>query len=397
MTYFFSPLKRGAVFYFSYLGVMGMFIPFLNVYFQQELGFNGRQIGLMAMIAPLMVLTVVIPLSSLADRRRWRIPILMTALTGFGGMMFVLRLPQTLVFVLPTWLFTAMFMTPNMTLADSLIARMALRHGLNYGSMRLWGSIGFSFSSAAGGVLWERFGFGSMFLVVGSAVFFVVILASRLEEAPARGAQQEHLPLRVIRQDHGLLVLLLTTFFVGVAFNMSIVFDGIYVSSLEGSGTLIGMVFSMAAAGELPTMHYRNKIVGLLGGPKTFLLAYGLLLTAFLGYATAWHPWLLLLTALVKGFGFGLFLAGSIPFISERVPENLSSTVQSLFSASLFGIAPLLAAPLGGEIYERFGVRAIFICGCLFMVVAGSIMLFAVSRNLFTESHNYAPLPAAQQ
>ncbi|MCP4400362.1 MAG: MFS transporter [bacterium] len=388
MTYLLSPLKRGALFYLGFLGVMGMFIPFLNVYFQQELGFNGRQIGLLAMVAPSMMLTVVIPLSGLADRRRWRRPILMTALAGFGGMMFVLRLPQTLLFVIPTWLFTAMFLTPIMTLADSIIAGMALRHELNYGSMRLWGSIGFAAASAACGALWERLGFGSMFLVVGSALFFVLILASRLEEAPARDEQQEHLPIRVIRQDHGLIVLLITTFFVGVSFNMSIVFDGIYMSSLGGGGLLIGLIFSMAGAGELPTMHYRNKIVGLLGGPKTFLLAYGLLLAAYLGYAAAWHPGLLLLTALVKGFGFGLFLANAIPFISSRIPENLSSTVQSLFSASLFGLAPLLAAPLGGEIYERFGPRAVFLCASLFVMGAALIMLFAVVRGTFTESHS---------
>jgi MFS transporter, PPP family, 3-phenylpropionic acid transporter len=377
----------------SFLGVMGMFIPFINVYFKQELGFNGRQIGLLAMVAPFMVLTVVIPVSGLADRRRWRIAILMAAIAGFGSMMFVLRLPQTFMLVVLSWLFTAMFLTPIMTLADSIIARMALRYELNYGSMRLWGSIGFALASATCGILWEKWGIRSMFPVVGCLLFFVLFLASRLEEAPARDKKQAHVSVSKIRHDHGLMVLLLTTFFVGVSFNMSIIFDGIYMISLGGSGLLIGMIFSMAAGGELPTMHYRDKIVGLLNGPKTFLLAYGLLLTAFLGYSAAWHPWMLLLTALVKGFGFGLFLSSSIPFISERVPESLSSTVQSFFSASLFGLAPLFAAPLSGEIYERFGPRAVFICASLFMIGAALIMLFAIIRGIFTEAPANEPLP----
>ena len=374
-----------------------MYIPFVNVFFlKQELGFSGRQIGFIAMIAPLMTLTVVIPLSSLADRRRWRIPILMAALGGFGTMIFMLRLPQSFLLLLPFWLVTMLFQTPIMPLADSLIARMALRYKLNYGSMRLWGSIGFALSSATCGVLWERFGSERMFILVGCALFCVLFGAARLEEAPRQQERHAQVSVWGIRHDYGLLVLLLSAFFVGVAFNMSIIFDGIYANSLGGSGLLIGMIFSMAASGELPTMHYRNKIAGLLSGPKTFLLAYGLLLTAFLGYSAAWHPWLLLLTALVKGFGFGLFLSSSIPFISERVPESLSSTVQSFFNASLFGLAPLFAAPLSGEIYERFGPRAVFICASLFMTGAALIMLFAIIRGIFTESPCCEPFPLTQ-
>jgi PPP family 3-phenylpropionic acid transporter len=70
------PIARGSLFYFGFFGAMGMFLPFLTVYFRQDLGFSGRQIGILSIVQPLMMLLVAIPVASLADHRRWRVPLL---------------------------------------------------------------------------------------------------------------------------------------------------------------------------------------------------------------------------------------------------------------------------------------------------------------------------------
>jgi PPP family 3-phenylpropionic acid transporter len=132
-------------------------------------------------------------------------------------------------------------------------------------------------------------------------------------------------------------------------------------------------------------MQYRDRLARRLSGPTTLLLSYALLLTAFLGYVLAWHPQMLLCMAFVKGLGFGLFFVSVVKLINERVPENWASTVQSLLSASMFGLAPLVAAPVGGELFDRFGPKTVFIGSSLSVTIAALLLFIAMIKGLLAD------------
>jgi PPP family 3-phenylpropionic acid transporter len=385
-SYFTSPLKRGSMFYLGFFGVVGMVLPFMNLYFRQELGFSGRQIGILAVFPPLMTLLIGIPVASLADRRRWRVPLLTGAVIGFGLVLVLCVFPHTFIAWAALRLAMALFIGPLLPLADSLIARMSIRHHLNYGSMRLWGSIGFALSAVGGGVLWEQIGFGAMFIIAGVSLLPVLLFASRLEEGPIDIEQQVRPSLGEMRQDLGLVVLVVASFLVGASVHASVVFDGIYMNSLGGTQLFVGLMFGLAAFSELPTMRYREVIARHFGGPNTLLLAYGLLITAFLGYTLVWQPWMLFLTVTIKGLGFGLFFVSTVRLTSERTPESWASTVQSVITASAFGLAPLIATPLGGELYDRFGPKAVFLGGTLSVVGAALVLSVAIIGGVFAEN-----------
>lgn len=379
------------MFYAAFFGVFGMVTPFLNVYFREGLGFSGRQIGLLSMFSPLMSLIVAIPLASIADRYRCRIPMLITAIIGYATLMTFARLPRTFAVWAAVWLMATMFSSLTSPMADSLIARMSFRHGLNYGSMRMWGSATFAISAVICGGLWERFGLHAMFLSAGIIFFPTALFAFGLEEdrsAVVKSAPK--MPLRAVLRDKPLLYLLAITFFVGAATTTSVAYDGIYMNALGGSGLFIGLLFSLSAFSELPLMHFRGQIVRKLNTPNTLLLACAFFCIAFAGYAVAWRPWMLLLTTIVKGMGYGLFLASAVQFISERVPEHVASTVQSIFTATMSGLAPLTAAPIAGELYDRFGVKAVFFFITFSAATATLLLLTTIANGVFR-------LPNAQE
>ena len=380
-----SPFMRGSLYYLGFWGVIGIFIPFLNVYFRQELGFNGRQIGFLAMVPAFTTLLVAIPISSLADRRHWRIPLLKAGLIGFSLMLILAIFPHTFVFWGILRLGMAFFATPIFPLADSIIARMSIRHHLNYGSMRLWGSFSFALTAIAGGALWQQMGFEAMFVIAGIALLPALFFASSLEEGPGEVEQQVKISLWEIRNDIGLVFLVTASFLVGATIYLSLIFDGIYMNSLGGSQVFVGLMFGVTAFSELPTMHYSFTIIERLGGPKTLLLACSLLMLAFVGYTLAWQPWMLLFTAMIKGLGFGLFWITTIRLTNERAPESWASTIQSILTASSFGLAPLLVSPLSGELYDRFGPKAIFVCGSLLVGGSALIFLVAIFKRVFTD------------
>lgn len=373
-------MLRGSLFYLGFFSSAAIFVPFLNVYYI-ELGVTGSQIGLLAALSPLMTLMFATPLSALADRRRWRVRILQGSLAGVSLVIFLLRFPRTFMTIAPLNMLFAVFLSPILSIADSLIARMANRRALNYGSMRLWGSVGFATSAIIFGALWQHFGFAPMF-VVGSLAFIPMIWVAGLQEEGPVTEQRSRPPISALGRDLGLVVILVATFLVGISTSLAFAFEGIYMRYLGGGQLLIGAFISASAFSEILTMRYGTRIAERLRGPRALLLAYGLMGIAFLGYVLVRTPWMLLLLAGFKGLGFGLFFTNTVHTINQRAPVEWASTAQSLMTVGMFGLAPLIAGPLGGVIHDTVGPPAIFVVGCIAVGLAAFVLIFANRRGV---------------
>jgi PPP family 3-phenylpropionic acid transporter len=375
------------MFYFNLWAVMGAQMPFFNVYFA-HLGLSGLQIGILSAASPLAALFVGPALSLLADRRRWQKRILLISIGSTGVLLILFIFPRTFVPLLVLVLVRALLFSPMMSLADGMVARMATRHHIDYGKLRLWGSLSFAIAALVCGALWERWGFEAMFIAVSVLTLPVLWAATGLEEsAPVtRGATSTSITtptLREVRRDQGLLALLVAVSLVGIAEGMYGTFSGVYMDRLGGGQFLVGAIFGLSALAELPAMHYSGVIFRKLGKPVAVSLAYGLVGIAFLGYAVARQPWLLLVFAMVKGVGFALYFVGNVSLIDERAPESWTSTLQSLMNAATRGLAPLITNPLAGLLADSMGLPVIFIGSGIASLLATGVMLVAVFGRKF--------------
>lgn len=220
-----------------------------------------------------------------------------------------------------------------------------------------------------------------MFVLGGMAFVPMIRIAGMLEEEPGV-EQQARGPASDLARDLGLVAILVATFLVGISLGLAITFEGIYMDYLGGGQLMVGMFAGFSALGELPTMQYGKLIVQRLRGSKTPLLAYGLMGGAFLGYVLVRTPWMLLILAVVKGFGFGLFFTTTVRVVNERAPAEWSATAQALMTVGMFGLAPLIAGPLGGVVYDAVGPPAVFIGGCIAVGLATLVLLFATVRGV---------------
>lgn len=374
-----TPTRIGSLYYlFTFLRA-GSFNPFIFVYFT-ELGLNGQQIGLLATVMPLSMLLLATPISTLADRRGWRVRIVQVALIGLGVVIFLLRFPTTFGALALLILPLAVFTTPTMSISDGLIARMARRYHLNYGGMRLWGSFGFAISALISGGIWQRLGFKPMFLVSSMLCLPLIWTTGKLEEGPTI-EKDGRKPVGELLRDTGLVMLLLATFLAGISNSLSMTFEGVYVRSIGGGNFLIGMMIAFAAFSELPAMFYSQRIAQRLRGTNTLLLAYGFTTSAYLGYILVSNPSLLPIFSILKGLGYGLNFTTVVRLLTERTPDEWSSTAQSLMAMGWMGLAPLVAGPIGGFIHDAISPAAVFGLGVLAVVIAAVVVLFASIRG----------------
>jgi MFS transporter, PPP family, 3-phenylpropionic acid transporter len=373
-----SPQWQGGAFYLTFFGAMGIYLPFLNVYFRQ-LGLSGWQIGLLSALAPAATLLASAPLSLLADRRSWHVRMLAAGTGGLVLSLVVLTFPTAFWGLFAAMLFYAVCFSPLTPLADSLAAGMASRRNLNFGDMRLWGSLGFAGLSIAAGALWQHSGYRPMF-VAGGALYVVAIWYALHLEDHVIPALREYVSFRVIGNDAFVLTILVTTFLAMAAYGMDSTFSGIYMTHLGGAGLYVGLLFGLSAMFELPAMRYTGHIIRRLGGARTLMLAYGLYTITYTGFALARSPNVLLLLCSFRGLAFGLFYAGTVRLINDRTPPNWAATIQGIMNAAGFGLARLLSGPIGGRIFDASGPAAVYVAAAAaaaagLVVMAGAWIL----------------------
>ena len=280
------------------------------------------------------------------------------------------------------------FNAPIASLADSLVVRMSVHSHVNYGGMRLWGSLTFAIFSALFGLVWQQTGFGSMFLVGGILMFLVVGSALLLDENahvhdPSQSQERSPAlkPSASMLQDVPFLFILAAFFLIGAAFAIVWTFDSLFVAQLGGSNALIGGMRGLSALAELPPMQYSSRILRRLGDFKTLLLSLLLLALSDFGYWMAGPTWSILLVNIFKGLGYGLFFIAMIVIVDRRAPHGLSATYQGLTSAVAFGLAPTLVGPLGGWIYASISPRAVFLTAGLLILAAMLILIPAFIKR----------------
>ena len=243
--------------------------------------------------------------------------------------------------------------------------------------MRLWGSFGFALAALVFGGIWQATGFKPMFLATALMFLPLIFLAANLEEGPVV-PKAEHKPVTHLLRDGSVMFLFVATFLAGISNSLFLTFGSVYARSVGANDLLIGMLIAFGALAELPMMFYSDRIGQRLGKSTTVILSYFLMAAAFIGYILVPDPNILPFFSILKGLGYGLWNPGTIRLPIERTPAEWASTAQSLLVVASFGLAPLVAGPLGGWIHDAISPGAVFGLAIVTLLMAAFILWLAM-------------------
>jgi predicted MFS family arabinose efflux permease len=117
----------------------------------------------------------------------------------------------------------------------------------------------------------------------------------------------------------------------------------------------------------------RWGVRGLIG------LALAGLLLRLVAYALISNPWLVLPVQLLHGFSFSALWVAGVAHADRTAPSGMSTTAQAIFSGVSMGLAAAVGAFLGGLLYERLGLAALFGWGAAGLLVT---LTFLAALNL---------------
>jgi PPP family 3-phenylpropionic acid transporter len=149
-------------FYFFYYAAMAALSPFLVLHYEQ-LGLDGRQIGLLAGIPPALILLGATGWGALADASQQHRAVLAVAIAGTIVAVAALSVAQTFSWLIAIVIFMALMQSPITPLVDNSVLHALGEHRDRYGRIRIWGAIGWGACGPIAGHLVERFGLSASF------------------------------------------------------------------------------------------------------------------------------------------------------------------------------------------------------------------------------------------
>ncbi|HRN84419.1 MAG TPA: MFS transporter [Hyphomicrobium sp.] len=373
---------RLSAFYGALFLILGIHLPFLPVWLDAR-GLTAQEIAIVT-AAPLVLRVFVTPTTAVFADRTGRhrslvnilalvallLALLLSQMHGFWGL---------LLFAVPF----AISLSTIMPLTETLAVSGVRAYGLDYGRMRLWGSISFVGAGFLCGWLIDTTNADAVIACLLAGVVTTVACAWALPERASAGAsnatgdsaaksQASHARGSFGLNEVGRLVK--TPVFLGFlvaagavqgAHGMFYAFGALAWQAQGISTVWIGALWAVAIAGEVLLFAYSGRVVT-RWAPATLLVAAGC--ASVVRWALmALSPALAVLVPLqlLHALTYGASHLAAMHFISRAVPEGSQGTAQALYATMAMGILIGGATLASGRLYAEIGAEAYFAMAAL--------------------------------
>jgi PPP family 3-phenylpropionic acid transporter len=351
---------RLSLFYAAIFLVAGVSMPWFPVYLQSR-GLSPDEIGLLLAVG-FWIKPVANPIGSRwADVTGERRRPLIVFLVGAGAAYALFSLGDGFAAFFVIAVLASCFNSPILPLGDNLTMTAAAERDLDYGRMRLWGSVTFILAVYGAGWLLE----GSapwviLWLMVGGYWMTALVAAGLPDIRFARPERRWRNPFALL----GLPVFLLFLCATGLnsaAHAVLYGFGSIHWRAVGLDDTQIGILWAIGVIAEIVLFWFARGVIARLGPLRLMLLgcASGILRWTLTAGATGFAE--LALLQVLHALTFGAAHLGAMHFIQRAAPEGMSATAQGLFSAFGMGLFMGFGSVAAGFLYEDLAGGAYYV------------------------------------
>jgi PPP family 3-phenylpropionic acid transporter len=266
-------------------------------------------------------------------------------------------------------------------LVDTFAVAAVRAAGLDYGRMRLWGSITFIAANFAGGVLIEAFGGGFGIWLIAFSALLAVIAAAMLPEPPER-APSAPAPLLLADWRSSAPVRLLTSplfllFLVAIgcthgAHATFYTFGALHWQAQGLSAAWIGALWGIGVTAEVILFAFSAPIVRRFSPAQLIVTGAGAAVVRW--SAMAFDPPLVLLVPLqvLHALTYSAAHLGAILFITRAVSPKGQGTAQAFYSVIAAGVILGIVGLISGALYESWGGKVYLVAATVALIGLGA-------------------------
>jgi PPP family 3-phenylpropionic acid transporter len=382
-----APLStRLGAFYATSFLVVGIQSPFWPVWLSGR-GLDAQEIAIL-FAAAIWAKVIATPLiGGLTDRLGWRRGI-MVALAAMACIAYAMLWPAWGFWPL-LWLnlVAGVSQSALMPLGDSITLAAVRGTGLDYGRIRVWGSISFIVAAMGSGALLAGNAAPAM---PGNTVLVLVLAASAMlliacfwiPSAPAAVGRARWAALGRFAADRRFWLFVASGSALQSSHQLYYGFGTLYWREQGFSDTVIGALWAEGVVAEIALFWQSAPLVARLG-PLGLMALGGVagivrwsLIGAVPGLAAA------AVLQLLHGLTFGAAHIGAMYFMARTVPPGAAASAQSLYAAVSAGLGSGFVMLAAGVLYSAYGGQAYLFMALLSAAgLAGIAALVRLARR----------------
>ncbi|MGO0060380.1 MFS transporter [Brevibacillus fluminis] len=356
---------------FFYFSLFSIFLSFLPVYLTSQ-GVSETQTGFMIGMGAFVGILSQPLWGVISDRKRTIKKVLQLAL-GFSVLIGTLLFQMShLVLLLLLVSLLYFFFLPTDPLVESLNFQLAQKNQIGYGSVRMFGALGFAISSLLIGYVTNRFSIDTLaYLFLGYGIF-TFLLCFALTDAPASKKPLHFRELKAFLSTKRSIGFFLLIFLTALPSRMNDYFIGIYIGQLGGTMELVGQAWFVMTMIEVVFFSIVHRFMKPGSELKVITFAAFFYTLRFLLCGLTLKPVFIVWYQLFQGVTFVLFYTAAIQYLYTIVPDEWKSTGQTVLAVLFFGVSGVVGSVLGGWFMERFGGSGMYLfMACLSAIAIG--------------------------
>lgn len=348
---------RLACFYAAAFTVVGVNLPFWPVWLASK-GLDATAIGMLVAVA-IGIKVVGNPLvAHLADttgeRKRIMIALALLAFVAFALFAFTDGFWAILAV---TALFSVAFAAIH-PLGESLTMLAVHAERLDYGRIRLWGSLSFIAAAFLAGAALAGRPAGIVLALVLGALALTLGATAALPDMRAPKAASARFALLDVLKDRAFVLFIAAATAVQASHSVYYAFGTLHWRDVGYSEAVIGALWAEGVIAEIALFAWGRAAVAAIG-PVWLLILAGLAGVARWTVTGASDALAVLVAVqLLHALTFGAAHLGAIHFIAHWMPPALSASAQSVYSSLVMGLGLGLVTLAVGPLYNSFGAGA---------------------------------------
>lgn len=359
--------------YFLYFGVLGLFLPYFNLYCY-HLGFSGFEIGVLSSVRTLTTALFPMIWGAIADRFLIRRPIyifcnfISTAIWAF----FLLTTDFWAMIVITA--FYGFFYAPIIAFLESFSMDLLAQEKTRYGQLRAWGSLSFVLIVVITGRLIDA---------LSTEVIIVLILAGSL----IHSLLSINIPtVKHIREttfsasiktmlNRRMIIFLISAFLMLFSHGTYYGFFSIHLDNLGFNGSFIGIAWALASVAEIFVMVNSERMLKRFSYENILIFSFiiAVIRWGILYYATSAS--LILFSQLLHALTYGAFHVASILYMDKLTPKDAKTMGQAVNNAVTYGFGIMAGFLFNGYFFEILGAPILFIISSG-LAFCGGMLLF---------------------
>ena len=367
------------LFYAAYFAAMGIVLPFFPVYLAGR-GMDAAAIGVFTgLLAIAKVLAP--PLAGHAlDRSPDTSRFILFASLAAAVLALLLPWMETRVMLALAVLGFGCLWAVVLPLTDGLSVAVSEAALVDYGRLRVWGSIGFVVASLAGGI-WLAGAQQSQFPYWLAAMLLLTGVAAR--GFPANTLHPDQASPRQGRFVSSFGLLLLVSFLMQASHGAYYGFYSLYLIKAGYAGWMIGAFWVLGVMAEIVLMWRWSRPIGEAAPSMMLSVCLFLASVRWLGIGLTQVWWMLALLQLLHAASFAAFHVNAVTWVRRFSPPERQASAQSWYSAAGFGLGTALGMMACGWISaqsETFGFQCAF-TACAAVALLGIPVALRLQRT----------------